>query len=352
MAKNLIDRNGTWWIYFRRDKRRYRESTRIPVGTRENRHLAEDALAKRMREVADGAINGVKVKAVTFADFADDFLRTDSPQKKSKRRDRGILDMFKAIWKGENLDGITTKRIEDFKADRLQYRAPGTVAKELQVLQRLFKKGCEWGRIDKNPAQPVSKPRVNNGRVRYLEQDELDRLMRKLPGWVRPAAIFARFTGARRGEVFGLTWNDVDTGRGLIRFRDTKSGTDAHVEMNGTVRALLASLPKPINRAQRVFNTVDNNYSGWGKLSRAWDAACKAAKIEDFRWHDLRHQAATDLLTLGADLNDVRDFLRHKSMTMTLRYAHLVRARRKATAGLLDRLATKTATGATEEAQA
>jgi integrase len=70
--------------------------------------------------------------------------------------------------------------------------------------------------------------------------------------------------------------------------------------------------------------------------------------VERFNFHDLRHQAATDLLTLGAGLNDVRDFLRHKSMTMTLRYAHLIRERRKATAGLLDRLSTKTATAAGE----
>src|SRR5207245_378707 len=100
------------------------------------------------------------------------------------------------------------------------------------------------------------------------------------------------------------------------------------------------------------------------KMRKAWQTACRKAKIgkqcacvgqprdpksrkkcpacrdsgiiPDFNFHDLRHQAATDLLTRGADLNDVRDFLRHKSMTMTLRYAHLVDARRKRTAHLLD----------------
>ena len=349
---NVFERGGTWWLYFRRDGKRYRESTGVQVGTREDKQLAEDQLAKRQREVAEGQINGVKVKAVTFADFADDFLRTDSPEKKSKDRDRGILDTFKALWRGENLDSITTKRIEDFKATRLQYRSPATVSKELQVVKRLFKKAVEWGRIEKNVAQPVTKPRVNNGRVRYLEPEELDRLMRKLPNWLRPVAIFARFTGARRGEILGLTWNDVDTRRGLIRLRDTKAGNDATIEMNGTVRSLLASMPKPISRSQRVFGTVEDTPAAWAKAGRAWRSACRAVKIENFRFHDLRHQAATDLLTLGADLNDVRDFLRHTNMTMTLRYAHLVRERRKATAGLLDRLSTKAATGAAEEVQA
>jgi integrase len=70
---------------------------------------------------------------------------------------------------------------------------------------------------------------------------------------------------------------------------------------------------------------------------------CEGKGIKpDFRFHDLRHQAATDLLSLGATLNDVRDFLRHKSVQMTLRYAHLVRDRRVKTAALLDALAPTT----------
>ena len=253
----------------------------------------------------------------------------------------GVLEMFKAYFKDQTLDTVTTKMIEDFKARRLEYRAPATVAKELQVLKRLFKKAVEWEQLEKSPASTVTKPRVNNGRVRYLEPEELDRLMAKLPDWPRPVATFARFTGARRGEILRLTWNEVDFRRGLITFRNTKNGEDTTVEMNDTTRTLLTSLPKPINRSQRVFCGVENTPTGWIRIRRAWKEACAAAKVSKFKFHDLRHQAATDLLTLGAGLNDVRDFLRHKSMTMTLRYAHLVRERRRQTAGLLDQLATR-----------
>jgi integrase len=90
------------------------------------------------------------------------------------------------------------------------------------------------------------------------------------------------------------------------------------------------------------------------RLRRDWEAACLAAKIQDFHFHDLRHQAATDLLTMGAGLNDARDFLRHKSATMTLRYAHLIEERRTWTARLLDglegRLKKGTKTGTSSEA--
>jgi integrase len=249
--------------------------------------------------------------------------------------------------------------IEDFKAKRLHYRAPATVAKEIQVLKRLFRKAVEWGRITASPATAVTKPRTNNGRVRFLEPDEMDRLMEALPAWQRPFAEFARFTGARRGEIFNLTWQNVDFKRRQITFRGTKAGEDQRIKMNQTTHNLLSALPEPISRSQRVFPDTAPM-----KFRRAWERACRKARIgiacecykatedqkpdrrcgrcegtgivPDFHFHDLRHQAATDLLTMGATLNDVRDFLRHKSMNMTLRYAHLVEDRREQTACLLD----------------
>ncbi len=175
------------------------------------------------------------------------------------------------------------------------------------------------------------------------------RLMNAAKPWLRPYIIFARFTGARRGEMLRLIWIDVDFKRGLITFRDTKNGEDATVAMNGTIRQLLESLPRPIDRSQGVF-PLENNDASWQKINRAWWGACSTAKITGFRWHDLRHQAATDLLTLGANLNDVRDFLRHKTATMTLRYAHLVGERRERTACLLDALTVSTETATEKEA--
>lgn len=140
----------------------------------------------------------------------------------------------------------------------------------------------------------------------------------------------------------------MDFTRGKISCQDTKNGSTGRMKMNATTRALLESLPKPINRSQYVFPEYHEAKNGptWLVLfNRAWKRASKKAGISDFRFHDLRHQAATDLLTLGADLNDVRDFLRHKSMTMTLRYAHLVKARRSRTAHLLDSMSVDSVPG-------
>jgi len=364
-------RTGWYWD-FRFGRKRYRGW----AGPKSTKEQAQRLEAKKMRELDEGLIVAPKAPPVTFIAFAEDFLVTDSPTKRSKSRDRGILEMLKAGaedwpgWKSLNLSDITAKMIEDFKARRLKYRSPATVNKEIQVIKRLFRVAVEWKKLRENPAAGVRKLVVDNTRVRFLEPDELGRLLRALPDWLLPYAVFAWKSGARRGEILGLTWNDVDFKRGLLTFRDTKTGKNQTVVMNRTVRALLEDLPAPRDRSQRVFPRPAgalNESSFLVTIDRAWKDACRKARIgaacgcqkrtadqkpeekcrycrgtgisPDFRFHDLRHQAATDLLTAGRTLNDVRDFLRHRTPAMTLRYAHLVESRREETAYALDQAA-------------
>jgi integrase len=353
----VYERGGRWYYEYRRDNRQVRKS----AGAEATKSDAQALLGAALTKAKDGAIYGEKPAAVSFEAFAEEWLRTDSPQKKSKARDREIVAMLAVEWKGRNLDAISAQAIEAYRSRRCKNRAPATVNKELQVIKRLFKKARQWGRIASNPAADVEKLKVSNTRVRFLEPDEMTRLEAKLPEWLQPIVAFARFTGARRGEVLGLTWNDVDFKRETITFRETKSGHDGTIEMNAMARRILEAMPAPVNRWQRVFPPVKIE-----KVRKAWLTACRRARIGrecpcastsvdrkpvkgcrvcgasgvdvDFRFHDLRHQAATDLLTEGAELNDVRAYLRHGSMAMTLRYAHLVKARRTQTAKLLDHL--------------
>ena len=331
-----------WYIDFRWKGRRYREW----AGDAVTKGDAEQFLAKRMREVQRGDIYDKAPEPKAFAEFAKEFLKLDAPKKRSKDRDATIVEMLKVGtedwrgWKDLDLAEVTPKMIADFKAIRLGCRAPATVNKELQVIKRMFKVAVEWGDLKVSPALSVKKEIVRNDRVRFLEQKDLDRLFGRLPAYLETIAVFARFTGARRGEILGLTWNDVDLKRDTLSYRDTKNGDNVTVPMNRTVKALLRSLPSPIERSQKVFRGEDGAETvGLMKLNRDWRRACKKANIRDFRFHDLRHQAATDLRHLGEDLGDVKEFLRHKTMAMTLRYAHIKDERKRATARALDALA-------------
>jgi len=132
----------------------------------------------------------------------------------------------------------------------------------------------------------------------------------------------------------------VDFKRSLITFRDTKNGSTGTVRMNATARMLLESLPHPINPSLPVF-TVDRH-----KVRYRFDLAVEKAGIKrccagcrQVQVARPAPSAATELIARGATLNDVRDFLRHKTLAMTLRYAHLLDDRRANTAALLDQSA-------------
>ncbi len=337
-------------------------ASRCYCGTADTYDKAVTAMANKRTQVSEDElyqkIHGRKPfrpSPETFGEYADYFFRTFCANKNSAQRDREILDHLKKRWK-ISLPDLTTEMIEDFKAAREQDHRPATVLQEIQVIKRMLKKALALKKISENPALTIERPEVHNERVKFLNADEMKTLMSACPDWVRPIVTFARFTGARQGETFKLTWRDVDFKRSLITFRDTKNGSTGTVRMNATTRALLESLPRPINPSLPVF-TVDRQkiryrfdlavdqaglkrpcaclQANEGKPDRTC-STCGGKGVDKFKFHDLRHQAATDLIARGATLNDVRDFLRHKTLAMTLRYAHLLDDRRANTAALLD----------------
>src|SRR4030095_4252105 len=131
--------------------------------------------------------------------------------------------------------------------------------------------------------------------------------------------VVALYTGARRGEVRGLTWERVDFARGVLLFSHTKSGRRREVPMNDAVYRALAEIPAP-KREGPVFRRRDG--AAWGSIRTAFERAVAIAKLDDFRFHDLRHTCASWLVMAGRNLKEVQELLGHKTFAMTLRYAH------------------------------
>ena len=121
--------------------------------------------------------------------------------------------------------------------------------------------------------------------------------------YLRPIVVLALNTGMRRGEILGLEWKNIDLSRGLIYVTHTKSGKDRVIPLNQDARSALESLKRV---GPRVFN-VD-----WIKV--AWAAALTDAKIDDFRFHDLRHTAATRLADAGTDAFTIAAILGHSTI--------------------------------------
>ncbi len=94
------------------------------------------------------------------------------------------------------------------------------------------------------PTGEVKKPRIDNKRMRFLTHQEADALLQNLKTrnqQLHGIALLALHCGLRAGEVFNLTWGDVDTGRDLIALRDTKSG-NRMAYMTGEVKTMFMRL--------------------------------------------------------------------------------------------------------------
>jgi integrase len=142
-----------------------------------------------------------------------------------------------------------------------------------------------------------------------------------------------RSTGLRRGELFYLTWQDIDFKQGAIRVLQSKNGKSRDIPMNDTLRLTLQQLPR----------RIDTDYVFPGKTGRGlvdirkrFHRALRDAGINDFRFHDLRHTFASHLVMAGVDLVSVKEFLGHADLKMTLRYAHLAPDYKRAAIDRLD----------------
>jgi len=204
-------------------------------------------------------------------------------------------------------------------------RSPGTVNRYLQSLSHVFTVTMrEWHWLEHNPMTAVSKLREGKGRVRYLKEDERDRLLAETAKdpTLHLLTVLALSTAARAGELLNLTWDDVDLKEQRLLFRITKNAQPRVVWIHGEALRMI----KEHGRVRRLDGRLFANSKG-GKYdySPPFKAACAAAKLADFKFHDLRHSAATYLAREGATEQQLKAIGGWKSGVVS-RYVHLAAA--------------------------
>jgi len=309
-------RGKTYYIdYYLPNGRRCRE----PAGS--SRKLAANALKKRQIGVVEGKYLDIRREQKTrFEDFAEEYLALHSKLKKSYYTDCKIVNLLKRHFSGQYLYEITSLDVERFKSQRAKEVSPATVNRALAVLKSMYNKAILWDRVVKNPCKGVKLFKENNQRLRFLEREEIEKLLFSCCEHLKPIVIVALNTGMRKSEILGLKWHDIDIKRNIIHLYDTKNGEKREVPMNDIVVKALVAVPKHRDSAYIFCNKDGESY---GDIKKSWLTAVKKACIIDFHFHDLRHTFASQLVMAGVDLNTVRDLLGHKSMEMTLRYSHL-----------------------------
>jgi integrase len=213
------------------------------------------------------------------------------------------------------------------KTPRGNLRSPATVVRYLAVLSHLFSKAeKEWRYVSSNPVRSVAKPSEPRGRVRYLTKDELATLSEACKASRNPhlhtVFVLAVSTGMRLGEILSLRKAHVDLAHSRVILETTKNGERRAVPLAGLALELVTQLVEAINEPTGLLFP-----GGKGKrpieIKKAWQNALAKAGIEDFRFHDTRHCAATYLLESGATIAQLAELLGHKTLQMVKRYAHL-----------------------------
>ena len=152
------------------------------------------------------------------------------------------------------------------------------------------------------------------------------------------AVVLSLATGGRQGEVLGLCWPDIDLQRGAVVFRDTKNGDTRTVPLPSDAVELLRHRRKIVRLHTMLVFPSGKDPQRPADLRSGFRAVVRRANIAPFRWHDLRHSAASALADLGANLLDIGAVLGHRSQQTTRRYAHLTESRLR---GLIEQAAQK-----------
>ncbi len=207
-------------------------------------------------------------------------------------------------------------------------RAPATVVRYLAALSHAFSVAVrEWGWLDDNPVKKVSRPKEPRGRVRYLSDEERDRLLAACrdseSSCLLPVVVLALSTGMRQGEIMNLRWQDVDLAKGRITLHETKNNERRVVPLVHYANEVLRTHTKVRRLDSDLLFPSERKSGRPATLRGPWEAAVKKAELEDFRFHDLRHSAASYLAMGGASLAEIAEVLGHKTLNMVRRYAHL-----------------------------
>jgi len=359
-----------------------------------SRKGAEKVIAKRKAEIAENKFLDKRKEPdpVKFYDFAKEYLQWSNANKKptSYRRDLSLMRQLNKEFETKAIQEITTWQIEKYKAKRkeeinrpgavmgsfkrerkdgsqeeiwyVDYRGPqgdkvrkiigpskkdaeayfakskattqpATVNRELALLKHMYSKAIEWGRYEENPAKKVKLLKGEVKRVRFLMPDDVQKLLSNCADHLKPIVTVAVHTGMRKGELLSLNWDQVNFEQGIISLLDTKNHKRRDISMNETVKATLTGMER---KGSYVFSAEDGG--SFGDVRRSFETALRRSGIQDFRFHDLRHTFASNLVMESVDIVTVMELMGHKDLTMTLRYTHLAPNHKTKAVNILDRV--------------
>lgn len=232
-----------------------------------------------------------------------------------------------------HLENLTRRDIKEWTEQRLQHVAPSTVNRELNILNAVFKLAVyEWDvALCKSVLISVRRPKNPPGRVRRLSPPEETALRRAGEETRNPYIVsildLALETAMRRSEILDLQWNRVSLAHRSIQLIATKNGTPRGVPLSRRAMEVLIALRRVAAHELGGAGELDSGPVFPGLTVNAFKLAftrmVKRAGLENFRFHDLRHEATSRLFEKGLSQMEVATITGHKDIRMLARYTHL-----------------------------
>ncbi|MDE2058748.1 MAG: site-specific integrase [candidate division NC10 bacterium] len=320
---SVFKRGEFWWIDFydaNGDRRRKKVSP--------DKRIATATLRDIQVKITKGEYLGLKEENTSFRQFAAKYWAAVSHTFSAQEQDRArrILDQHLIpAFGGDRLSRITRQQIEHYMAERAGQVQNSTVNKELVRLKHLLNYAVAWGLLKANPAKGgkngIKLLTVPPAKATYLVPEQVERLFEacgrhSMGLWA--IVTLAMNTGMRRGEILTLTWADVDLRAKHVTLVRTKNNESRIVPLNADATRAVEALP----RGGDPFTLV---FAGWtgAALTMAFHRACRQAGIANFRFHDLRHHAASWLTMKGVNQRTIEAICGWKDPRTARRYQHL-----------------------------
>ncbi len=340
-AHHIYQRGDSWYYQFTVKGKRFQGA----IGA-VSKAIATEVASKKRVEALEGRLVERPIKAPLFGHYdAEKGQFTDAVEEyhkyyqqnhkaRSAERMTYALQALCGAFGSKRLDEISPFGVEQYKAQRKAAGyADATTNRELACLKNLFNMAIKWGWTVDNPVRQVRFYRENNSRLRWLTLEEEAELLKHCDQRLKTLVLAGVDTGFRAGELRSLRWQAVDFKRGTV-------SVASYYTKNGDPRC--NPMTKRLEQALREYksaagNRADGLVFGPQQWRKAFESAKKLAGLgKDVVFHSLRHTYISRLVMAGVDIRTVQELAGHRTITMTMRYAHLGPEQKKRAVARLD----------------
>jgi integrase len=300
-----------WVFFYRLNGKQHR----LMLGVFPSMSLAEARQAWReaRNDVSKGIDPSKKPRvqqpALSFDAVLEEWLLRDQAKNRSAAHARSM--MVKNVlpqWTGRDVTTLGRRDVLDV-VDSIVDRGTIITARRTQsYIHRLFRWAVSRGILESNPAANLDKPGSEKPRERVLSETELIAVWNGAEKQGYPYGKIAQLlilTGARRGEIGALRWDEIVHDTIELSGQRTKGGRQHTIPLSSAATALIEGLPR-IAKSDFVFGSKAP--ANWSFAKSELD---KLSGVAGWHVHDLRRTAATGMQRLGANVQTIEAVLGH-----------------------------------------